>query len=177
MKPVTTGELRTAVREALWPLARGESPSTPKAEELSAAQLSKLRILLAEDNPVNQRIAQKLLTKAGHTVHIANNGDEAVRALEQEAFDLVFMDIQMPVMGGYEATERIREQEARQNKRTPIIGLTAHAMHGTREKCLQAGMDGYVSKPIRRDELWAEVKSALNGHNAGGRDTRGQPAI
>ncbi len=176
MKPVTTGELRTAVAEALWPMPKAHPSSTPNAEDFSAAQLSKLRILLAEDNPVNQRIAQKLLTKAGHTVHIANNGDEAVRALEQEKFDLVFMDIQMPVMGGYEATERIREQEARLNKRTPIIGLTAHAMHGTREKCLQAGMDGYVSKPIRRDELWAEVKSALNGHNAGGHDT-GQPAV
>ena len=179
MKPVTTGDLRTAVTEALWPMARDQSPSTANREDLSATQLSKLRILLAEDNPINQKIAQKLLTRAGHTVHIANNGHEAVRALEQERFDLVFMDIQMPVMGGYEATERIREQEARLNKRTPIIGLTAHAMHGTREKCLEAGMDGYVSKPIRRDELWAEVKSALNGHDPGGPDSDSprQPAL
>ncbi len=179
MKPATPGELRRAIMEALWPTAREQSLSTPTTEELSATHFSKLRILLAEDNPINQKIAQKILTKAGHTVHVANNGHEAVRALEQEAFDLVFMDIQMPVMGGYEATERIREQEARLKKRTPIIGLTAHAMHGTREKCLRAGMDGYVSKPIRRDELWAEVKSAINGHNSPGPngDTRGGPTV
>ncbi len=115
------------------------------------------RILLVEDNLVNQRVAQSLLTKRGYSVRVEPNGLRALSAYEEEEFDLILMDIQMPEMGGYEATAGIREKERRSGRRTPIIGLTAHAMQGMREQCLEAGMDGYASKPIRIDDLLAEV--------------------
>ena len=112
-------------------------------------------ILLAEDNLVNQRLAVKLLEKHGHSVRIANNGREALDSLNQEVFDLVLMDVQMPVLSGLEAATLIREKEKETGGHTRIIALTANAMSGDREKCLAAGMDGYLSKPIRVDELLA----------------------
>jgi two-component system, sensor histidine kinase and response regulator len=108
---------------------------------------------LAEDNLVNQRLAVRLLEKRGHRVAVAGNGREALEPLEKESFDLVFMDVQMPEMDGLEATAVIREKEARTGLHQPIIALTAHAMKGDREKCLEAGMDGYLTKPIRPQEL------------------------
>jgi PAS domain S-box-containing protein len=112
-------------------------------------------ILLAEDNPVNQRLAVKLLEKHGHSVTVANNGREALDTLDREMFDLVLMDVQMPVLSGLEAAALIREKEKGTGAHTRIIALTANAMSGDREKCLEAGMDGYLSKPIRVDELLA----------------------
>jgi two-component system sensor histidine kinase/response regulator len=112
-----------------------------------------LRVLLAEDNAVNQRLAMRLLEKRGHRVTVAGNGREALEALEKEKFDLVFMDVQMPEMDGLEATAVIRENEKSSGRHQPIIALTAHAMKGDREKCLAAGMDGYLTKPIRPPEL------------------------
>ncbi|MDQ7054855.1 MAG: response regulator [candidate division KSB1 bacterium] len=113
-----------------------------------------LEILLVEDNLVNQKLAMRLLEKAGHQVQIANNGKEALDMLASHRFDLVFMDVQMPVMNGFEATQKIREREQKTGEHIPIIAMTAHAMKGDREKCLQAGMDGYISKPIQTEELY-----------------------
>jgi CheY-like chemotaxis protein len=108
---------------------------------------------VAEDNPVNQRLASRLLEKRGHSVLVVANGLEALEAVEKERFDLVFMDVQMPVMDGFEATTAIRKREGASRIRLPIVALTAHAMKGDREKCLAGGMDGYLSKPIRPQEL------------------------
>jgi CheY-like chemotaxis protein len=118
-------------------------------------QEARRRILLAEDNLVNQRLAVKLLEKQGHSVRVANNGREAVDTLAKEAFDLVLMDVQMPVMSGLQAAALIREREKETGEHIRIIALTANAMSGDREKCLAAGMDGYLSKPIRVDALLA----------------------
>jgi CheY-like chemotaxis protein len=112
-----------------------------------------MRVLLAEDNAVNQRLAVRLLEKRGHRVAVAGNGREALDALEKEKFDLVFMDVQMPELDGLEATAIIREREKSSGRHQPIIALTAHAMKGDREKCLAAGMDGYLTKPIRPQDL------------------------
>jgi signal transduction histidine kinase/CheY-like chemotaxis protein len=118
---------------------------------------SGLRVLLAEDNPINQRLAIALLEKRGHTVAVAANGKEAVSAVSAGAFDLVLMDVQMPEMGGFEATAAIRALERSSGRHVPIIGLTAHAMKGDRERCLEAGMDGYVAKPLRPNQLFEAI--------------------
>jgi signal transduction histidine kinase/FixJ family two-component response regulator len=112
-----------------------------------------LRILLAEDNIVNQKVAKRLLEMSGHSVLAVANGKEALAAIQKESFDVVLMDIQMPEMDGFEATARIRASEANQSFHLPILALTAHAMSGDRERCLSAGMDGYVSKPLQTSEL------------------------
>jgi two-component system sensor histidine kinase/response regulator len=120
-----------------------------------------LRFLVAEDNLNNQQVALSLLAKQGHSVVVAGDGREAVEALDRESFDLVLMDIQMPDMDGFEATERIRSRERFTNTRIPIIAMTAHAMTGDREKCLAAGMDAYISKPIRRTDLVQVIASVI----------------
>ena len=124
-----------------------------------------LQILLAEDNAVNQLLTTRLLEKRGHQVVVANNGREAIAALTQQQFDLVLMDIQMPEMDGYEATAQIRKLERTAGLHTPIVAVTANALKGERERCLAAGMDGYVPKPIHTTELFrviAEVAPLLN---------------
>jgi two-component system sensor histidine kinase/response regulator len=120
-----------------------------------------LRLLLAEDNEVNQKFAVRALTKAGHSIKVANNGQEAVDACTAESFDVVLMDIQMPIMDGYLATAEIRRQEATSSRHTPIIAMTAHAMKGDKEKCFDAGMDGYVSKPIKSKLMLTEISRVL----------------
>ena len=122
--------------------------------------LREARILLAEDSVVNQRLAAHILEKEGHTVVIANNGREAVSALEQGRFDLVLMDVEMPVMSGLEATASIREKEKLHGYYTRIIAMTAHAMKGDRERFLAAGMDGYICKPIQPRELYAALENS-----------------
>lgn len=131
--------------------------------EMDAPQ-RKLEILLVEDNPVNQTVATRMLEKIGHRVTVANNGEEAVEAFDGGRFDLILMDLQMPVMGGLEATQAIRAREARRSwaiqgdwRPIPIVAMTAHAMAGDRERCLEAGMDDYVSKPIRPADLVAAI--------------------
>ncbi|WP_398309725.1 response regulator [Zoogloea sp.] len=127
-------------------------------------QRRQLRILLAEDNVVNQTLAMRLLAKLGHHVEVANNGQEALTLHAANRFDAILMDVQMPVMGGFEATAMIREREATGIPRTPIIAMTAHAMKGDRERCLQAGMDGYLSKPVHAPDL-VEVLIHHTGNN------------
>jgi CheY-like chemotaxis protein/HPt (histidine-containing phosphotransfer) domain-containing protein len=127
-----------------------------------------IRILLAEDNPTNQLVAVKMLEKQGFHADMVSNGLEAVRALEKKPYDLVFMDVQMPEMDGFEATRRIRDpQSAVLNHRVPIIAMTAHAMKGDREKCLQAGMDDYVSKPVLARELVEAINRQLAAEGPG----------
>jgi len=117
-----------------------------------------LAILLAEDNPVNQKLARRMLEKRGHKVVTAGNGTEALAAFERQPFDAVLMDVQMPEMDGFEATAGIRTRERQTGTRIPIIALTAHAMRGDRERCLEAGMDDYVPKPVQPAELFAAIE-------------------
>jgi CheY-like chemotaxis protein len=116
------------------------------------------RILIAEDNIVNQRVAERLLTKRGHLVTVVNNGREALEALQRGTFDLVLMDVQMPDMDGFEATAAIRELERASGQHVRIIAMTAHAMKADKERCLAAGMDDYLSKPIDQHSLYAAVE-------------------
>lgn len=112
-----------------------------------------LKVLLAEDNPVNQRLAVRLLEKRGHRVVVAATGMEAISALEHEEFDLVLMDVQMPQMDGFEATAAIRQGEKGSGRHQVVVALTAHALKGDREKCIASGMDAYLTKPIHAQEL------------------------
>ncbi|HEX4380303.1 MAG TPA: response regulator, partial [Candidatus Acidoferrum sp.] len=126
---------------------------------------TQLRVLVAEDNAVNQTLARRLLEKRGHTVVIAENGRVALEAAERDAFDLILMDVQMPVLGGLEAAACIREREriAGRGARIPIIALTANAMAGDRERCIESGMDEYLTKPIQARELFAMVERVMAG--------------
>jgi CheY-like chemotaxis protein len=144
------------------------------AELAPAAPAGRLRILLAEDNLVNQRLAIRLLEKQGYQVVLADNGHEAVAALERGGFDLVLMDVQMPELDGLKATALIRAREQGTDKHTPIIAMTAHAMKGDRERCLEAGMDGYLAKPIQPQELWAALARLAPAPASA--ETNGQPA-
>ncbi|MFL6619711.1 MAG: response regulator [Povalibacter sp.] len=149
VKPVRASELRDTLVQALS--ARSHRSVEPKQRiELSSGGLN---ILVAEDNPVNQLVMQRLLVKRGHRVVIASDGKAALDAVQCEVFDLVFMDVQMPVIDGFQATREIRRNEAGSATRTPIIALTAHAMSGDRERCLQSGMDAYMTKPVVPKEL------------------------
>ena len=112
-----------------------------------------LTILLAEDNAVNQKFALRMLERRGHKVRVAGNGLEALAALDKEQFDVVLMDVQMPDMDGLEATAVIRQKEKAQGSHIPIVAMTAHSMKGDRDRCLEAGMDGYISKPINAQKL------------------------
>jgi two-component system, sensor histidine kinase and response regulator len=151
MKPVKQSELLATVLTSLSRPVAVSSAAVPAPPAHPAPR--PLRILLAEDNTVNQRLATRLLEKQGHTVELANNGCEALAALERQSFDLVLMDVQMPEMDGFEATAQIRARETAGGRRLPIIAMTAHAMKGDRERCLESGMDGYVSKPIQASDL------------------------
>jgi signal transduction histidine kinase/DNA-binding response OmpR family regulator len=155
-KPVTPSELLNAILKVLG-TPTGPREAAPKLLPLEDPRRS-LRILLAEDNPVNQKLAARMLEKRGHSVAVAGNGLEALEALERERFDLVLMDVQMPEMGGLEAAAAIREQEKSTGAHIPIVALTAHAMSDDRESCLRAGMDDYVTKPVRPQELFEKVE-------------------
>jgi CheY-like chemotaxis protein/HPt (histidine-containing phosphotransfer) domain-containing protein len=166
-KPVKQGELRKAIARALSTQETTDrSPDGHKAVPQPGRQTA-LRILLVEDNPVNQTLAVALLQKQGHAVALAGNGKEAVERLQTGVpFDLVLMDLQMPEMDGLEATRRIRQHERETGGHVPILAMTAHAMKGDREVCLQAGMDGYVSKPVRPQELREAIAKVVGGAKA-----------
>jgi CheY-like chemotaxis protein len=159
-KPATPADLFAGIA-ALFP-AGGRALDGSAASSSAPPSARPLRILVAEDNPVNQALLLGRLGREGHAVVLANNGSEAVEAWRREAFDLVLMDVQMPEMGGFEATALIRAREQGTGRHTPIVALTAHAMKGDRERCLRAGMDGYLSKPISVDEL-RRVLAELTG--------------
>ena len=152
-KPVRQGELLDAILTALGTRPIKEALPVLVTRHSLRENSNHLRILLVEDNAVNQVLAVRLLEKRGHTVVVAGNGKEALAALEKQSFDLVLMDVQMPEMDGFEATIAIREKEKTSGNHVPIIAMTAHAMVGDKERCLEAGMDDYISKPIRPEEL------------------------
>jgi two-component system sensor histidine kinase/response regulator len=168
LKPIRQSELREAIARVLG--AHAENGAIPLVTRYSLHDgrdpAASLRVLLAEDNPVNQRLAVRLLEKRGHHVVVAGNGAEALAAMDKQDFDLVFMDVQMPEMDGLEATAVIRGKEKITGKHQPIIALTAHAMKGDREKCISGGMDGYLTKPIRPQEL-DDVLEDYMGRRAG----------
>jgi CheY-like chemotaxis protein/HPt (histidine-containing phosphotransfer) domain-containing protein len=150
-KPIKQSELLNAIITALH---GAEAPlSAPQPSFLTKSPYS-LHILLVEDNPVNQRLAVRLLEKRGHAVVVANNGKEALAMLAKESFALVLMDVQMPEMDGFTATKIIRQQEESTGAHIPIVALTAHAMRGDRERCLAAGMDAYLSKPLQAQQMF-----------------------
>jgi PAS domain S-box-containing protein len=161
IKPIKQSELFDAIVASLGTIESIE-PATAPGTQLASPTMRPLRILLAEDSYANQRLAVGLLTKWGHQVTVANNGREAVAAVESGNFDLVLMDVQMPEMDGHQAAAAIREREQRLGGHLPIVAMTAHAMKGDREECLAAGMDGYVAKPIRRRELEQAVAEVVD---------------
>jgi len=146
-KPVKQSELWDAIVTALHVPAHAKGKTSIAREGLRNARRP-LRILVAEDNPVNQQLALHLLERRGHSAIVAENGREALTAMTKHKFDLVLMDVQMPEMGGLEATRAIRENEKSTGEHVPIVAMTAHAMQGDRERCLEAGMDGYLAKPL-----------------------------
>ncbi len=155
IKPVTRPNLLKALQKALGEFA--PAPAVSRHEPGASAGRA-LHILLAEDNPVNQKVAAALLGKEGHSVVVMPTGRDALDAFRRERFDLILMDVQMPAMNGYEATKAIRAAEQRTGGHIPIVALTAHAMKGDREICLEAGMDDYIGKPINRAELIAALE-------------------
>jgi two-component system, sensor histidine kinase and response regulator len=160
VKPIRQGELLQSIRQILQKTPQQDPAPLVTRHTLREAQ-SRARILLAEDNAVNQTLAVRLLEKRGYVVTVAGDGHAAVAAVEKDAFDLVLMDIQMPGLDGFEATAAIRKKEESTGKHIPIIAMTAHALKGDQERCVAAGMDGYVSKPIRTSELFSTIESFL----------------
>ena len=163
LKPVRKYELRDVIAKALDPRPSSQPNGTASPPDPSSLrrlqQISGTRVLLAEDNLVNQRVVQRILEKRGHSVFLASNGREALEALAQHDFDLVLMDVQMSEMDGLEATRAIRETEKASGLHVPIIALTAHAMKGDQDRCLAAGMDGYLSKPILAADLLNTIEA------------------
>ena len=144
----------------------GSSDTPPEITRPTLSQsptASTMRLLLAEDNPVNQKVACKLLEKFGYSVDVASNGQEAVAAHERMRYPLIFMDCQMPEVDGFEATALIRKMEGGSGH-TPIVAMTANAIQGDRERCLAAGMDDYVAKPVRQKDLQAVLDRWLGAH-------------
>ncbi len=171
LKPIKRDDLKQAIQTVMGFAGEEETKPHPRLPTGYQApdQLWKtgVRILLVEDYPTNQQVALRHLNQAGYSVDLAENGEQAVRAFQQKHYDLILMDIQMPVMDGYEATETIREMGNRVKissdrtidaERTPIVAMTAHAITSDRKKCLDAGMDDYITKPFRKEELLAVVE-------------------
>jgi len=177
-KPVAQSELRDAILKVLGrssqagglPLITRHSLREARSSVDEKHEPSGLKILLTEDNAVNQALATRLLEKMGNQVVVAGNGLEALAAIEKQSFDLVLMDVQMPEMDGFEATAALRKREMAQGRHTPVIAMTAYAMKGDRERCIEAGMDAYVSKPINRHELMEAIHAVLSRRGQGQRN-------
>jgi CheY-like chemotaxis protein len=161
VKPIAQHTLLEAIRRVIGArVTPDREPAAPAVTPMRAAR--RLRVLVAEDNPVNQKLAQHLLERRGHTPILVTNGREAVDALRADEFDLVLMDLQMPEMDGFEATAWIRTREREAGApRVPIVALTAHAMQGDRQRCMDADMDGYVAKPIKPVELFEVIDRVM----------------
>ncbi|MFH0959652.1 MAG: response regulator [Pseudomonadota bacterium] len=165
-KPIVPDDLINALLKTLNVYSTADSTLSARVKpEPSKEALTKLEILVAEDNLINQKLATYMLTNLGHSVVIAANGQEALDKFRAGSFDAVLMDIQMPVMDGFEATRLIRLAEKESGRHTPIIALTAHAMKGDKERCLEAGMDDYISKPINHKEL-IDVLTRINNERS-----------
>lgn len=177
-KPVQPSELLDAILGAV----AGPRTMAPGAKDIQSAQMisnagGAMRVLLAEDNLVNRQLATRLLEKQGHTVVAAKNGVEAVAAIEREEIDVVLMDVQMPEMDGLEAIRAIRENEKVSGRHMPIISITAHVMKGDREKCIEAGADDYVPKPLQPAELFAAIERARGAAKWNGDARAAAPAV
>jgi len=160
IKPVLQADLLDTLLQALATRGGIDQPAQVVTRH-TLREGRPLRILLAEDNVVNQKVASRILEKQGHLVVVAPDGAQALDALEKQSFDLVLMDAQMPVMDGFQATAAIRRLELRTRAHIPIIAMTAHAMVGDRKRCLQAGMDGYIAKPVHAHELFETIETVL----------------
>ncbi len=152
-KPISPSNLFKVVAEALGIQQQAAKTSASASAAISAAPPRLLRLLLAEDTPANQKLVTYILRKRGHSVEVVQNGQQAVEAVGRQEIDLVLMDVQMPVMDGFQATQTIRNLADAKKARLPIIAMTAHALKGDAERCLDAGMDGYISKPVKGEEL------------------------
>ena len=163
-KPVRRADLLQSIRVLCGAQTSGSNDLAVLTTHALRENRARLRVLLAEDNLVNQTLAVRILQKRGHTVVVAENGRQAIDILGEQPFDLILMDMQMPELGGVEAAMLIREHEKSTHEHIPIIALTANAMSGDRESCLVSGMDDYVSKPIQVKELFAAIERALASH-------------
>jgi two-component system sensor histidine kinase/response regulator len=161
IKPIRQSELLEAILAALDEKSSDRAQPTLITRHSLREARQKLRILVAEDNTVNEEFIVRLLEKRGHTARVAHNGREALAALEKDHYDLILMDVRMPELDGFEATGLIRERERSTGQHIPIIAMTAHAMKGDRERCLAAGMDAYVSKPVNVQELLVTIQSLI----------------
>jgi CheY-like chemotaxis protein len=162
-KPVRRSELLEVISRLLDQPEKAPSQTLLTRQSIaeSGKPAASLRILVAEDNAVNQMLVTRLLQKRGHCVMVVGNGREALGALVQGTYDLILMDMQMPEMDGFEATSELRRREKQTGRHLPVIALTAHAMKGDRERCLDAGMDGYLAKPIRAQALYELLENYI----------------
>jgi signal transduction histidine kinase/CheY-like chemotaxis protein len=158
LKPIRKSELLEALLTVMGFHQRDDRPPPLVTRHTLREAHKSLNVLVVEDNPVNQVLVMRLVAKLGHKPVLAGNGREALEALEKQAFDVVFMDLQMPEMDGFAATAAIREREKSTGSHLPIIAVTAHALKRDRDRCLAAGMDGYVSKPLNADQLQAAIE-------------------
>ncbi len=165
-KPIRQSELFAAI-QATFGMSRKASESTELVTRHTIRERKRrLKILVVEDNLVNQTLAVRLLEKRGYSVSVCGNGNEAFQALEKDSFDIILMDVEMPEMNGFDATRIIREKEKVSGKHIPIVAMTAHAMNGDRERCLASGMDAYISKPVSSEELFSIIEKYTNGEIA-----------
>jgi two-component system sensor histidine kinase/response regulator len=174
IKPVKQSDLLDSIVTILQVATADDITGQDPMQEKPEPEITSLNILLTEDGLVNQKVAVNLLEQRGHRVTVANNGQEALTAIEQDSFDVILMDVQMPTMDGFEATGLIRQKEQVSGDHIPIIAMTAHAMKGDRERCLASGMDGYIPKPIRAKDLYKAVETitaTIRDSHRDGRET------
>ncbi len=178
LKPAKQSEVYDAVVQSLSALGSNmatEVISEPRTHKMAKSS-NELRILLAEDNLVNQKLAIGILTKLGHHVTLANNGKEALQQIEKSTFDLVLMDVQMPVIDGLAATRELRRRECSTQTHLPVVALTAHAMRGDRERCFEAGMDNYLTKPIRLQDMADKLAELFTDSTSQAKDNHSNKA-